>query len=171
MEKTEIPRGMKESTAPFSSMFAESVAMVTVLVDGRENAMPATWAIPVSFSPPLLAVNIAPQRHTHDMIKESRKFGISLLADDQAELSRYAGSCSGRNTDKFKELPKFYGATGAPLIPGAAACFECELVDSVTEGDHSVFTGKVISQYVSDKLPLLLFSGKYFSLGKSLGKY
>ncbi len=162
---------MNKSNASPSSQFAECVALITAKLGDKENAMPATWAIPVSFSPKLVAVNIAPERFTHDMIKESGKFGVCLLADGQMDLSKYAGSCSGRDTEKFDRIPSFRGETGLPLVQGAVACMECRVVDAVTEGDHTVFTGEVINLYAAEKKPLLLFRGEYHRLGGSLGRY
>ncbi len=163
---------MEKSKGSAWGNFGDCVAMVTARLGDKENAMPATWVIPVSFSPQFVAVNIAPPRYTHDMIKKSKKFAVSILADDQMELSRYAGSCSGKTTDKFKKIKKFYGESGVPLIKGSVACIECEVVDEVNEGDHTVFTGKVLNTYSDEnKGPLVLFRGKYFVLGKSLGSY
>jgi len=162
---------MKKSSGSPSSQFAECVALITAKLGDKENAMPVTWAIPVSFSPRLVAVNISPERFTHDLIRESRMFGICLLADDQVDVSRYAGSCSGRDTQKFEKIPSFNGDAGLPLVEGAVACMECRVVDAVTEGDHTVFTGEVINLYTTEKGPLLLFRGAYRKMGVSLGSY
>lgn len=162
---------MDKSTGSFSGNFAESVALITAKLGDKENAMPATWCIPVSFSPPLVAVNIAPERFTHDMIKESKKFGVCLLAEDQVELSRKLGSISGRSKDKLKDLDIFYGELGVPLIEGCVACLECSVTDEVREGDHTVFTGEVKNSYTTNNKPLLLFRGEYLKTGDSLGSY
>jgi flavin reductase (DIM6/NTAB) family NADH-FMN oxidoreductase RutF len=162
---------MEKSKGSFSGNFAESVALITAKLGDKENAMPATWCIPVSFSPPLVAVNIAPERFTHDMIKESKKFGVCLFAEDQVELSRKLGSISGRTKDKFTDLDIFYGDLGVPLLEGCTACLECNVTDSVIEGDHTVFTGEVKNIYTTDKKSLLLFRGEYLKTGDSLGSY
>jgi flavin reductase (DIM6/NTAB) family NADH-FMN oxidoreductase RutF len=162
---------MKKSNAQFSSLFAESVTVITAKLGDRENAMPATWCIPVSFNPPMLAVSISPERFTHDMVKESKKFGVCLLSEQQAELSRKLGSASGRDTNKLKGLDIFYGDMGVPLIEGCVACMECSVSDEAREGDHTVFTGEVKSLYTSDKKPLLLFKGGYMKSVQSLGGY
>lgn len=145
--------------------------MITSKLGDRENAMPATWNIPVSFDPDLVAIYISPDRFSHDMIKESGKFGLNLLAADQVGLSRYAGSCSGKDTNKFIEIPHFYGESGLPLVKDSVASFECEVVDEIKEGDHTVFTGKVTKSYTTKKDPLILFRGDYYKLGESLGSY
>jgi len=166
---------MKKSKSPVMGDFCDHVTVVTAKLGEKENVMPATWAVSVSFSPQLVAVNIAPERYTHGMIKKSGKFGLCLLADDQADVSRKLSSCSGRDANKFskfKELKKFYGETGIPLIDGCVACIECKVVDAVTEGDHTVFTGEVVNIYADEKKkPLLLFRGGYFSVGESKGSY
>jgi flavin reductase (DIM6/NTAB) family NADH-FMN oxidoreductase RutF len=162
---------MEKSTGSFSGNFAESVAMITAKLGDKENAMPATWCIPVSFKPPLVAVNISPERFTHDMVKESKKFGVCLLAEDQVELSRKLGSESGRNKDKLKGLDIFYGDLEVPLIEGCTACMECSVNDEVKEGDHTVFTGEVKNLYTTNKKPLLLFRGEYLKTDESLGPY
>jgi flavin reductase (DIM6/NTAB) family NADH-FMN oxidoreductase RutF len=165
------PNKMKKTIGPPSSWFAECVALISAKNGDKENAMPATWAIPVSFNPQLVAVNIAPARFTHDMIRDSGRFGVNLLAEDQVELSRKLGSCSGRDTDKLDGIDIFYGELDVPLIEGCVAAMECEVVDTVTEGDHTVFTGQVKDLYTTNKKPLLLFRGEYFAQGKSLGSY
>jgi flavin reductase (DIM6/NTAB) family NADH-FMN oxidoreductase RutF len=162
---------MEKSNSSSSGHFGECVALITAKREDKENAMPATWTIPVSFSPRLVAVNIAPERFTHDMIKESGKFGVCLLAEDQIQLSKKLGSSSGRDTDKLKDVNKFYGELEIPLIEDCVACLECNVTDSLTEGDHTVFTGEVINVYATDKNPLLLYRGEYYKLGDSLGGY
>ena len=162
---------MDKSSGSPSSQFGESVSIITAKLGDKENAMPATWVIPVSFSPKLVAVNIAPERFTHDMIKESKKFGVCLLAEDQVDLSRKLGSCSGLDTDKLTNLGKFYGDLGVPLLEDCVACMECSVTDEVKEGDHTVFTGEVVNLYTTDKKPLLLFRGEYLKTGDSLGSY
>lgn len=162
---------MERSDERPSSQFGVCVAMITAKLGDKENAMPATWTIPVSFSPKLVAINIGLQRYTHEMIRDSKKFAINLLAEDQVGLARYAGSHSGSDTDKFKEIPKFYGELDIPLVEGCVASLECKVVDQVKEGDHTVFTGEVANLYTTDKKPLLMFRGEYFKLGESLGSY
>lgn len=151
-------------------LFADRVAVLTAKHGEKEGAMPASWIVVNSYKPPLISVNVSPLRHTYGLMKGSKKFALNLLADDQADLSRYAASCSGRDTDKFKKIKKFYGETGVPLIEGCLTCIECKVVDIVKEGDHDTFTGEIVNSYTDEsKKPLLLFKKGYFSIGKPLG--
>ena len=59
----------------------------------------------------------------------------------------YCGTTRGEHTDKFKES----GLTKEDCekidccrIREAAAYLECEVVDEITTGDHSIFVGRVL---------------------------
>jgi len=153
-----------------SGFFSLGVTVVSVKSKDEINAMTASWASPVSFSPPLITVNISPGRATHNMIAESGKFVLNLLAEDQMKLAEYLGSCSGRDTNKFEEGGIEYavgGKTDAPLISGCVASLECELYDKIKAGDHTIFVGEVLSvvEGDSDKKPLLYHKSIFQRIG------
>jgi flavin reductase (DIM6/NTAB) family NADH-FMN oxidoreductase RutF len=159
----------------YSSHFPDPVMLVTVSAGKRTNVMTVAWSSPVSFKPPILMVSIAPKRFSHDLILEAGEFGVSVLADDQRELSSLAGTLSGKKTDKlarseFKLInPR---KINAPLIAGARAWYECKLLSHESIGDHTVFYGEVLrSDADESKSPLVLFNHKYYALGAEKGIY
>jgi flavin reductase (DIM6/NTAB) family NADH-FMN oxidoreductase RutF len=158
-----------------TSEFSESVAVVTVKVGDKVNAMTAAWAIPVSQRPALVVVHIAPQRYTHDLIMEAKEFGLCILADDQMEVSQHAGTVSGRKVDKFEGgimKQKAPTVTSTPLIEGCAATLECKLEKAIAMGDHTIFVGRVVALDKDPaKKPLVLHRGTYYKLTESVGKY
>ncbi len=164
-----------EDMSKATSEFAESVAVVTVKKDDKINAMTAAWAVPVSHRPALVVVHIAPQRFTHDIIMETKEFGLSILAEDQMEVSQYAGTLSGRKVDKFEGdvlKAKPSRVIGTPVLEGCAATMECKLEKAIAMGDHTIFVGRVVSMEKDpEKKPLLLHRGVYYKLGDSVGKY
>jgi flavin reductase (DIM6/NTAB) family NADH-FMN oxidoreductase RutF len=155
--------------------FAESVAILTVKKGDALNAMTAAWAIPVSQRPALVVVHVAPQRYSHDLVMEAKEFGLSVLADDQAELSQHAGTTSGRRADKFASgllRPKPATVIATPVLEGCAATMECKLEKAITMGDHTIFVGRVVALEADPaKKPLILHRGTYYKLGESVGKY
>jgi flavin reductase (DIM6/NTAB) family NADH-FMN oxidoreductase RutF len=164
-----------EDVSKVTSEFAESVTVVTVKKGDKLNAMTAAWAIPVSHRPALVVVHIAPQRYTHDLIMETKEFGLSVLAEDQVELSQHAGTTSGRSTDKFDGdmlVPKPSKLIGAPVLEGCAATMECKLEKAISMGDHTIFVGRVVAMDRDlDRKPLILHRGTYYCLGESTGSY
>jgi flavin reductase (DIM6/NTAB) family NADH-FMN oxidoreductase RutF len=164
-----------EDVTKFTSEFAESVTVVTVEKDGKPNAMTAAWAVPVSHRPPLVVVHIAPQRFTHDIIMETKEFGLCILAEDQMDISQHAGTVSGRKVDKFSGnvmQAKPSSMIGAPVLEGCAVTMECKLEKAISMGDHTIFVGRVVAiDKAADKKPLILHRGVYYGLGESVGKY
>jgi flavin reductase (DIM6/NTAB) family NADH-FMN oxidoreductase RutF len=161
--------------ATYSSQFADPVVLVTVAGETKMNVMTVGWASPVSFKPPILMVSIAPPRFTHDLLLEAGEFGVSVLSEDQRELSKIAGSLSGRDVDKLarSEFQTFAAERiRAPLVAGARAWFECTVVLHQTVGDHTVFYGEVLKTEVDEsKNPLVLFNRSYYALGAEIGRY
>jgi flavin reductase (DIM6/NTAB) family NADH-FMN oxidoreductase RutF len=166
---------MEAKMKRYSSQFPDPVVLVSVATANIKNAMTVGWASPVSFEPPILMVSIAPKRFTHDLILEAGEFGVSVLADDQKEISTLAGTLSGSKTDKlsYTQFQTFDALKiKAPLIGGCRAWFECKLVNHATIGDHTAFYGEVIETTVDEsKSPLILFNRAYYSLGENKGKY
>jgi flavin reductase (DIM6/NTAB) family NADH-FMN oxidoreductase RutF len=163
-----------EDVTKFTGDFAESVTVVTVSKNGKPNAMTAAWVVPVSHRPPLVVVNIAPQRMTHDIIMETKEFGLCILADDQVEVSQHAGTVSGRKVDKFEAtlVKKESRVIGAPLLAGCAVTMECKLEKAISMGDHTIFVGRVVAlERDPGKKPLVLHKGVYYRLGESVGRY
>ena len=158
-----------------TSEFAESVSVVTVVRNGKLNAMTAAWAIPVSHRPALVVVHIAPQRYTHDIIMETKEFGLSILAEDQMDVSQHAGTVSGRKVDKFAGdvlKPKPSKMIDAPVLEGCAATMECKLEKAIAMGDHTIFVGRVVAMEQDPaKKPLIIHRGVYYRFGDSVGRY
>jgi flavin reductase (DIM6/NTAB) family NADH-FMN oxidoreductase RutF len=166
---------MMEDVSKVTGEFAESVSVVTVKMNGKVNAMTAAWAIPVSHRPALVVVHIAPQRHTHDLIMETKEFGLCILAEDQTDVSQHAGTVSGRKVDKFAGgvlKAKQSKVIETPVLEGCAATMECKLEKAISMGDHTIFVGRVVAMEKNpDRRPLLLHRGVYYKLGDSVGKY
>jgi flavin reductase (DIM6/NTAB) family NADH-FMN oxidoreductase RutF len=164
-----------EDVSKVTGEFAESVAVVTVKRGEKLNAMTAAWVIPVSHRPALVVVHIAPQRYTHDIIVETKEFGLSILAEDQMEVSQHAGTVSGRKADKFMAeimKPKPSRVIAAPVLEGCVATMECKLEKAISMGDHTIFVGRVVAMDADhQKRPLLLHRGVYYKIGESVGRY
>ena len=57
--------------------------MHTVLVscvgeNGKPNIITLAWAMPTSINPPLVAISIAPKRHSHTLIEETKEFVVNV---------------------------------------------------------------------------------------------
>jgi len=141
--------------------FAAGVTVVTTIDgDGRKWGMTATAFSSLSLDPPLCLVCVDKRAGSHAAISGSRKFAVSMLSADQEQLSNHFAS---RADDKFAEIAHSAGAeTGCPILEGAIASMECEVVDVLAGGDHDIFVGRLCATAIDDEGKALVYwRGKY----------
>jgi flavin reductase (DIM6/NTAB) family NADH-FMN oxidoreductase RutF len=79
---------------------------------------------------------------------------------EQALASQFAA----QGTDRFAGVQFDTGSTGAPLIHGAVASFECFNRSRYDEGDHVIFVGEVERcTHRESASPLLYHGGKFYA--------
>ena len=145
------------------SRFATGVAIATVIAeDGSPHGMTVNSLTSVSVDPPMVLICVDYSSNLLAMFRASLRYGLSILDEDQQELShRFAQ----RGQDRFDGIPWEPGATGVPLIPGALAQLECEIRTVVESGDHAVLIAQVVAARESaGGRPLLYFDSAYRSI-------
>ncbi len=110
------------------------------------NAMVANWVMQASFTPRLMAVGLQKKAYSHQLISQGGVFAINIFnkADQEAMMPFTKGRA--KNPDKmatatFTPAPE----TGCPILDGAAAYVECNVVKLVDVGsDHDILLGEVV---------------------------
>jgi rubredoxin/flavin reductase (DIM6/NTAB) family NADH-FMN oxidoreductase RutF len=100
----------------------------------------------ITADPPRFAVASHKENLTTSYIEKSKLFSISVLQED-VTLDFFGpwGFKSGRAIDKFKGTNFKLGKTGVPIVlDKTIACIECEVIDQVDTGTHSLFIGRVV---------------------------
>jgi flavin reductase (DIM6/NTAB) family NADH-FMN oxidoreductase RutF len=129
--------------------------MHTVLVScvgksGKPNITTLAWAMPTSINPPLLAISLAPTRHSHSLIEESGEFIVNIPTLEILQAVYACGSLTGRSFDKFKKAnltPMPAKKVKAPAIRECIGHLECKVESKFATGDHNVFVGKILEAY------------------------
>jgi flavin reductase (DIM6/NTAB) family NADH-FMN oxidoreductase RutF len=150
-------------------MFASGVTVAAARYGGRIHAIAATAFCSLSLDPPLVLLAVDQSGQLVDFARRAEHVGISILAEDQREISDWAAS---RGRVPGPELPfaTRSARTGAPLIEGAIAWFDCEVQTAARQGDHMVIVGLVVEAWAADAGdPLLYYQGTYHALGRELG--
>ncbi|MEM2872578.1 MAG: flavin reductase family protein [Nitrososphaerales archaeon] len=130
-------------------LYPRPIVLITCIdSSGKPNIMPAAWAMPASFDPPMVAIGIALTRYSHELISKTREFVINIPTKELVKHIDYLGSVSGRDVDKFKAskltaLPAKKVKT--PLIGECVAHIECEVASMLDTGDHTIFVGRVVA--------------------------
>jgi flavin reductase (DIM6/NTAB) family NADH-FMN oxidoreductase RutF len=106
--------------------------------------------MPTSIKPPLLAISLAPTRHSHTLIEESGEFVVNIPTLEILQAVYACGSLTGRSFDKFKktnlsQMPA--KKVKAPAIRECIAHLECSVDNKFTTGDHTIYVGEILEAY------------------------
>jgi flavin reductase (DIM6/NTAB) family NADH-FMN oxidoreductase RutF len=138
-------------------MFATGVTVITTQDGDQVHGMTANAFMSVSLRPPLVVISVDRRAKMHALLHEGRRYGISVLADEQRALSdRFAGR-TGEGTEEVE----FDIVHETPLVRGALAHLVARVVRSYWGGDHSLFLGQVEYARYGEGQPLLFHGGRY----------
>jgi flavin reductase (DIM6/NTAB) family NADH-FMN oxidoreductase RutF/rubredoxin len=124
------------------------------------NAQIANSVMQISSDPASVAVSINKKNLTHEYIKESKVFSVSILTETAplAFIGNF-GFKSGRDTDKFQNVKFKAGQTGAPLVlENTNAVMEAEVVADVDAGTHTIFIGKIVNSETLNSNPVMTYA-------------
>lgn len=123
--------------------FATGVTIVTTNHKGAIGGLTVNAFCSVSLNPPLILVCVDLTSQTLPLIRDSKSFAVNMLGENQEELSRCFATHSPDRFDYFCHASYTRAATGAPIIDGALAFIDAEVVAEHPGGDHAIFIGQV----------------------------
>jgi len=139
--------------------FATGVTVITAEAEGGVRGMTANAFMSGSLSPPLCIISVAGKAKLHNVLIESRNFGVSMLAQGQEAISRhFAGQASADPDVLFEHM------NGVPVLANVCAALTAEIEARHDCGDHSIFVGRVIGLRDDERPPLVFHGGKYATL-------
>jgi flavin reductase (DIM6/NTAB) family NADH-FMN oxidoreductase RutF/rubredoxin len=126
------------------------VYVISSKLGDKVNGQIANAAMQVTSDPPKVAVALNKENLTHDFIKTSAIFTLCVLAEDTPMVTiGLFGFKSGRDVDKFSEIPCEICSSGCPvLLEHSLGHFEAEVVHEVDLGTHTLFVGEVVGAKV-----------------------
>jgi flavin reductase (DIM6/NTAB) family NADH-FMN oxidoreductase RutF len=135
------------------------VTVVTTLKEDEPRGITVNSFASVSLDPPSLLICINREARSYLFISSSRIFCVNVLAGDQRRLAEHF---SGKVRDRqFAEVSYVVDATGAPVLRGTIAHFDCELAHEHHFGSHSILIGHVLSCGARSGSPLGYFNGEF----------
>ena len=143
-------------------MFATGVTIVTGRdASGQRVGLTANSFNSVSLEPPLVLWSLSRLAGSMPDFQRGSHYAINILSADQHAL---AERFSAKAPDRFNGVAFHAGASGAPLLDGAAAVFECFNRSRYAEGDHVIFVGEVERcAHRPGAQPLIFHGGRYFT--------
>lgn len=137
---------------------ATGVTVVTTEADGKRHGMTASSVTSLSLDPPMMLACINNAVPTAKAVSASGRYVVNVLGEDQGELAKQFAIAS---RDKFRGVALHSGTLGLPLLSDALAHIECEVVESVAGGTHTIFLGRVVSATAGKGQPLTYFCGGF----------
>ena len=172
---------------PGTFLYPIPAVMVSCGTMEKSNIITIAWTGIINTNPAMVYISVRPGRYSYNLIKEQGEFVINLTNKDLVYATDWCGVQSGSKFDKFKEMnltkekAKF---VKCPLIKESPVSVECKVKEIKELGSHNMIIAEVLSidadeKYIDEngafditKCDLIAYSnGKYYSLGKRLGKF
>ena len=138
---------------------AASVTVITTQFEGKRYGLTASAVTSLSATPPSLLACVNEDATANPFIKKSGRFCVNILGNTQTDISN--AFASGDVVNRFAHGEWTTTPSGAPRLVGAAASFDCNLMDALPGFSHNIFIGLITDVQVSDALPLLYAAGEY----------
>lgn len=140
--------------------FATGVTVVTArTAEGRPIGVTISSFNSVSLAPPLILWSLSSGSPSLTAFRSARHYAVNVLAAEQQWISE---CFAGRGNDGFAVVLTREGLSGAPLIEGCTASFECRHESQYPGGDHLIFLG-LVQRFTCCTVgdPLIFHSGRY----------
>lgn len=137
------------------------VSVVTAGSGGLRNGLTATSVCSVTMEPPTMLVCVNRKSRADAIIADTGAFAINVLADEQHKIARLFSTSHVGAEERFAEGRWVSMATGAPILEGAVASFDCRLESRVRSGSHHVYFGRVLAVSSFDQPALLYRDGVF----------
>ncbi|WP_226858728.1 flavin reductase family protein [Diaphorobacter aerolatus] len=143
-------------------MFATGVTIVTArTADGQLIGLTANSFNSVSLNPPLVLWSLASKAASLLALSQATHYAINVLTSQQQAL---AEQFARRDIDRWAGVDYQLGRSGAPLLSGVAATFECFNRSRHAEGDHVIFVGEVEHcTHHAETSPLVYHGGRFYT--------
>ena len=144
--------------------------IVTSGQEGLFNGQIANSMFQVTSNPPTVAISINKENYTHGLIKLSRKFVISILAESASmKVIGLFGFKSGRDVNKLQNIKTKTGTSKIPIVlENTVAYIEVELEKELDCGTHTIFVGNIVDgDAISNEEPMTYAYYQQVKGGKS----
>ncbi|MGH7988082.1 MAG: flavin reductase family protein [Candidatus Binataceae bacterium] len=132
---------------------------------GKQTVATVNWVTQTAFNPPLVVVGIKKDSTAHELVKESKKFAMSMLASGQKGIAMAYFKHVEPQNGKFGNYAYEAAKNGCPIISEAPAAVECDVVGFYELGDHSTVVGQVTEGHLKKESEVLTLKECGFNYG------
>ncbi|AAB90418.1 ferric-chelate reductase [Archaeoglobus fulgidus] len=134
--------------------------IVTSESNGRKCGQIANTVFQLTSKPVQIAVCLNKENDTHNAVKESGAFGVSVLElETPMEFIGRFGFRKSSEFEKFDGVEYKTGKTGVPLVTQhAVAVIEAKVVKECDVGTHTLFVGEAVDAEVLKDAEVLTYA-------------
>jgi flavin reductase (DIM6/NTAB) family NADH-FMN oxidoreductase RutF len=155
---TAQPRQSESSNDFIAAMGMAATGVSVVTTDGPAGRFGLTVSAvsSVSAEPPMVLACVNRKSPAAAAIEANGVFSINMLAaDDRGVAETFAGRPREGRPYDFATHDWDEGASGLPVLPDAAAVFECVTAEAYDAGTHRIFIGRVVAAKRGEAEPLV----------------
>ena len=172
---------------PGTFIYPLPVVMVSCGNMKESNIITVAWTGIINTNPAMCYISVRPERYSYNLIKESGEFVINLTNRDLVYAVDWCGVKSGKDVNKFEQMhltKEKAQYVKCPIIKESPVAIECKVKKINELGSHHMFVAEILSidaknEFIDlkgafdiSKCNLITYAnGKYFSLGKQVGKF
>ena len=142
-------------------LWASGVTIVTAAHKNEQHGMTVSSFTSISLDPPLLMVALQKTTRTSELVSRAQAFGVTLLSAEQKEISDHFAGRADETKDRMDGIEMETLSTGAPLIKGGLAYFDCRLSQTIEAGTSIIFIGEVVAARQFEGQPLIYHNRQY----------
>ena len=177
----------KVTWKPGTFLYPIPAVMVSCGDMKNSNIITVAWTGIANTDPAMVYISVRKERHSYDIIKNSKEFVINLTNQKLVKATDWCGVKTGAKVDKFKEMhltKEKSNFVKCPQIKESPVSVECQVVEEKDLGSHTMFLAKVVAinadeKYIDEKgtfdiskCDLIAYAnGGYYTLGKKIGKF
>lgn len=141
--------------------FGYGLYVLTTAEGQFDNGCIINTAIQVTSAPNRILIAVNKQNKTHDMIMASRKFNVSMIAENATfELFRHFGFQSGNNVDKFAGYTECARSeNGLYYITGQTNAYVSgSVIQTIDMDTHTIFIADVTDAKILSDVPTATYT-------------
>ncbi len=137
---------------------AGAVSIVTVGEGAQRTGLTVSSLTSFSVDPPTLLICVNRSSSARAALLAHGAFGVNVLTAHQQGLAEaFAGMDGRQGADRFDGGAWTTLETGAPILAGALAAFDCRLEEVIERHSHMIVLGRVVATRVEDDATPLLY--------------
>lgn len=120
------------------------VSIVTVASGKRRGGLTATSMTSLSADPPSLIVCIKQGSSGIALLRESGRFGVSILGEGHSSIAdTFAGRDGRRGAERYHGAEWIETPDAPPVLADALASFDCTVENMIDQFSHTIVIGRV----------------------------